>query len=165
MSAGRAQGGFVYVALLAVVAATGGLLAAFGEIASHAAQREKERELLFVGQQFRQAIASYYAKEQRYPASLEDLLQDRRHPMPVRYLRRIYRDPVTGTTDWALVDAPGGGIMGVASRSKEKPVKSGNFALRDAAFENAASYAEWQFVHVPHSPSGLRPRSADTTGK
>ena len=68
-------------------------LASFGEIASHASQREKEAELLFRGNQFREGIASYYKKEQRYPHSLEQLLEDKRYPMPVRHLRKLYRDP------------------------------------------------------------------------
>ncbi len=42
----KKQKGFTYFAVLAVVAAMGGVLVAFSEIASHSAQREKERELL-----------------------------------------------------------------------------------------------------------------------
>jgi type II secretory pathway pseudopilin PulG len=156
MSAGRAQAGFTYVAALVLVATMGAVLAAFGELASHAAQREKERELLFIGHQFRQAIASYYRKEQRYPKALAELLEDKRYPMPVRHLRRIYSDPLTGSPDWGLVEAPQGGIMGVHSKSEEQPVKSGAFAVRDAGLEGAKSYSEWRFAHVP-GPTGLFP--------
>ena len=163
MSAGRAQG-FTYLAVLILAATMGAVLAAFGELASHAAQREKERELLFVGHQFRQAIASYHRKEQRYPKSLGDLLEDKRYPMPVRHLRRIYPDPVTGSTDWGLVEAPAGGIMGVYSKSDEAPVKSGGFAYRDAAFEKAAKYSQWRFAYVPHSPTGLSPSHEGAKG-
>ena len=95
-------------------------LAAYGEFASHTAQREKEAELLFRGEQIRNAIASYYRKEQRYPQALAELLEDKRFPMPVRHLRRLYRDPMSGETDWGLVEAPGGaGVMGVHSRSED----------------------------------------------
>jgi len=70
MSAGRnIQHGFTYLAFLIFVAFAGAGLAAYGELASHAAQREKEAELLFRGEQIRDAIASYYRKEQRYPES------------------------------------------------------------------------------------------------
>ncbi|MGH8742001.1 MAG: type II secretion system protein [Burkholderiales bacterium] len=165
MNATRDQRGFTYVAVLAVVATMGGVLAAFGEIASHAAQRERERELLFVGQEFRKAIAAYHRKDQRYPQALDQLLEDRRYPMPVRHLRRIYRDPITGSLDWGMVEAPEGGIMGVYSKSEEKPIKSGNFSLRNAAFEDASQYAEWKFVHVPPSPTGLGQRRAQKTHK
>ena len=144
MSAGR-QRGFTYVAVLLFAATLGSVGVAYGELASHAAQREKERELLFVGDQYRRAIASYYRKEQRYPASIAELLQDRRYPMPVRHLRKAYRDPVTGGPFLAL-PAPEGGILGVASTSTAKPIKSGGFHERDAAFAKAKRYAEWRFV-------------------
>jgi type II secretory pathway pseudopilin PulG len=152
----RSQKGFTYLGLLIVVAIMGLGLAAFSEIASHTAQREKEAELLFRGNAFQQAIASYYKKESRYPQSLEQLLEDKRFPMPVRHLRRLYRDPMTGEADWGLLEAPGGGVMGVFSKSEQRPIKSGNFALRHAAFEHAANYSDWKFFHQP-SPGGPKP--------
>lgn len=156
MRPGR-QAGFTLVAVLLVVAATGAGLAAIAGLASHAAQREKEAQLLFAGQQFRQAIAGYYRKESRYPKALDEMLEDRRYPMPVRHLRKVYRDPITGRADWGLVEAPEGGIMGVHSLSQETPIKSGNFAPRDQAFQKAEKYSQWRFAYVPNSPTGLAP--------
>jgi len=151
----RAERGFNYLGMLVIVALMGLGLAAFGELYSHAAQREKERELLFVGNQFRDAIASYYNKSpgaKAYPKKLEDLVEDTRFPMPQRHLRRVYRDPMTGKSDWALVDAPGGGFMGVHSLSEERPIKSGDFSAKDASFEDAENYTKWMFTY---SPTGL----------
>jgi type II secretory pathway pseudopilin PulG len=151
--AGRTAG-FTYVGLLIVVALMGLGLAAYGELYSHAAQREKEAELLFIGGQFRDAIASYYNKSpgtKAYPKKIDDLLEDNRFPMPQHHLRQLYRDPMTETTDWALVEAPGGGFMGVYSRSEETPVKTGNFAATEEAFEGAEHYKKWVFTY---SPSG-----------
>ncbi len=149
------QRGFTYLGVLVIVALMGFGLAAFGELYSHAAKREKERELLFIGEQFRNAIASYYNKSpgvKVYPKKLEDLLEDKRFPMPQRHLRRVYGDPMTGKADWALVEAPGGGFMGVHSVSEETPVKSGNFSAKNAAFEGAENYTKWMFTY---SPPGL----------
>ena len=146
------QRGFTYVAFLIFIAITGAGLVAYSDIASHASQREKEAELLFRGDQYRQGIAAYYKKEQRYPQSLDQLLLDKRYPMPVRHLRRLYPDPMTGAADWGLVDAPGGGVMGVYSKSDAQPIKTGNFSLKDTDFEKAATYADWKFIH---SPPGL----------
>lgn len=168
MSGGR-QSGFTYVAVLILVATLGAVSAAYGELTSHAAQRERERDLLFAGNEYRKAIASYYDRTPgaitRYPRSLEDLLEDRRFPVPVRHLRRLYRDPVTGGAEWGLVKAPDGGIMGVHSLSPEQPIKSGGFAYRDRAFEDAARYADWQFVHGGDSPVGLPPGDAKESTK
>jgi len=149
MRPGR-EGGFTYLGLLLIVAAMGAGMAAFGELASHAAQREKEAELLFIGDAYREAIGRYYesspAGHKRYPASLEKLLKDERFAFNRRYLRRLYRDPVTGK-DWATVEAPEGGIMGVRSASEMRPSKSGNFPPGYEAFEGAARYADWQFIY------------------
>jgi len=95
--------GFTYLALLLAVAITAGALAAAGGVYSQMAQREKERELLFVGEQMRQAIALYYWRTpggaHQYPKDLEALLEDKRWPVTQRYLRKIYRDPMTRGTD------------------------------------------------------------------
>ena len=155
----RSGRGFTLAGLLIVVAVMGAGLAAAGALWSHSAQREKEQELLFAGNQFRQAIAGYYQRSpgaKHYPPGLEDLLRDRRYPMPQRYLRKLYRDPMTGAAEWGLIPAPGGGVMGVHSLSEEEPIKTGGFAQRDRALEGATRYSEWRFVFAPpDSPSGL----------
>ena len=174
----NSQKGFTYLAALIAVGVLGAVLAAAGEMASHASKREKEAELLFVGQQYRQAIASYYERSpggaKRYPPALEDLLQDRRVPTLQRHLRKLYKDPVTGA-DLAVMEAPGGGIMGVFSRSEAAPAKTGNFAKRDEGLADAASYAEWKFFYQPQelsaapgeraSPNGLSASHPGNTAK
>jgi type II secretory pathway pseudopilin PulG len=159
----RGQKGFTYLGIMIIVMVMGMGLAAFGTIYSQTAQRDKEAELLFVGEQYREAINSYYLKGpggQSYPKKLEDLVEDKRFPMPMRHLRRIYPDPITGSTDWGLVEAPGGGgIMGVYSKSEERPIKQSNFSAKQAAFEDAASYTKWTFVHSPPG-SGPAPGSS-----
>lgn len=161
MNAGRTAG-FTYLSLLVAVAITAGMLAAAGGLYSQAAQREKERELLFVGEQFRQAIALYYWRTpggaHQYPKDLEALLEDKRWPVTQRYLRRLYRDPVTGTQDWGVVEAPGGaGIMGVYSKSEEIPIKTAGFPSLWTSFEDARHYADWKFVFSPETPKTTPP--------
>ena len=153
----NSQGGFTFVGLLIIVLIMGMGLAATGTFFSHEARREKERELLFVGGQFRAAIESYYRRSpgaSTYPKKLEELLADSRFPMPVRHLRRLYADPVTGKPEWGVVQAPdGSGIIGVYSLSTQAPIKTGNFDLRDQAFEDKKHYSDWQFVYVPPRPA------------
>lgn len=154
----RSQRGFTYLAMLLAVAVIGVGLAATGIVWSQSRQREREQELLFIGNQFRQAIARYYQRTpgavNRYPAKLEDLLEDKRYTNTQRYLRKIYVDPMIGKPEWGVVEAPDGGIMGVYSRSKAVPIKSGGFAARDQAFEGAADYSEWRFFYAPPTGSG-----------
>lgn len=149
------QSGFTYLAALLLIVIMGTVLAATGVVWHTAQQREKERELLYVGDQFRRAIGLYYertpGKFKKYPNSLQDLLKDERHLSVQRYLRKIYLDPMTRKAAWGIVPAPGGGIMGVYSLSEEEPRKTGNFPFRDSEFEGKGKYAEWQFVYQPQT--------------
>jgi type II secretory pathway pseudopilin PulG len=159
--------GFTYLGIMIIVMVMGMGLAAFGTIYSQTAQRDKEAELLFVGEQFRDAIQSYYLKSpgaRMYPKKLEDLVEDKRFPMPMRHLRRIYPDPITASTDWGLVEMPNnGGIMGVYSKSEEKPIKQGNFiAAKHQPFEDADSYTKWTFTY---SPPGSGPAAPPTVAQ
>ncbi len=146
----RAAGGFTYLGLLVLVALIGLLLAKAGEVVATAAQRDREAELLWVGHEYRAAIGRYWLQRRAYPQALEDLLGSAPDaPVQVRFLRRIYRDPMTGAADWVLVPAPGGGFMGVASRSRRVPIKTANFDPIDPDFDKAATYGDWQFTFLP----------------
>lgn len=116
----RQQSGFTYLMALLLVAVTSAGAASVAETWAHARQREKEAELIWIGNQFKQAIGLYYQRSpgtvKRYPEKLDDLLEDRRFLTVQRYLRRIYADPLTSKAEWELVPAPGGGFMGIRSR-------------------------------------------------
>jgi type II secretory pathway pseudopilin PulG len=146
--AGRHRG-FTYLGLLLAVALMAAGLAAIGEVASTAAKREKEAELLFAGDQIANAIAQYAAISpgaQQYPPSLEDLLADKRYPNVRRHLRRVYPDPMTGRADWGLVRGTGGGIVGIHSQSMARPLKTANFPKGYESFVGATTYAAWRFA-------------------
>lgn len=146
----RSGKGFSYLTVLFVVAILAGGLALVGEVWHTTAVREKEAELLYVGNQYRKAIERYYLNGPRqYPRNLADLLKDPRKPGTERYLRQLYSDPITGKAEWGIVKAPDGGVMGVYSLSDSKPLKTANFRPRDAAFEGAAKYSDWNFLHAP----------------
>lgn len=150
----RATAGFTYLAVLLLVALIGLGLASAATLFAAAQQRERELELLFVGNQYRQAIGSYYESTpggaKQFPPTLEALLKDERHPVTVRHLRKLYSDPMTGRRDWVLVMTPDNRIAGVASRSTARPFKTGNFANPlDRDFRGAASLSEWRFVYSP----------------
>jgi hypothetical protein len=135
-----------YLAVLFFVAASGAMLAAAAVIWSHERQRQKEEELIWIGNQFRQAIALYYYRTpgtlKRYPEKLEDLLEDRRYLTTQRYLRKIYRDPVSGEATWGIVAAPSGGVMGVYSLSGAAPIKQ-NYV---EPLLQGKTYQDWKFT-------------------
>lgn len=148
----RSQEGFTYIGVLLAVGLIGIQLALAGVVWSFAQTRQKERELLFVGGQFRTAISQYYLNpkgpQKEYPRRLEDLLKDPRYPGTIRHLRKIYADPITGKKRWGLVRLPNGGIIGVYSLSDQAPIKTGNFRPADLPFTNKRRYADWKFVHA-----------------
>lgn len=151
MSTPSRQAGFTYLALLAVLVVLGWWLAGTGQLWSTVAQRQREDELLFIGEQFRQAISHYYEQSpggaRQYPPTLDALLQDPRVPFVRRYLRRIYADPFTGKAEWGLIRAPDEGIAGVYSLAPGKPLRRDNFSQQYSAFRQADSYADWKFVY------------------
>jgi type II secretory pathway pseudopilin PulG len=153
--------GFTYMAVLFLVAIMAAGLALTGDVWHTSVMREKEAELLFVGNQYRKAIQRYYltGPQRQYPRSLEDLLKDSRQPGTVRYLRRLYADPITGA-EWVLVKAPDGGILGVHSASDEAPFKTANFKLRDRTFEGTQKYSDWKFVFAPQVATKPAAKSA-----
>src|SRR5260221_10679170 len=111
----------------------------------------------FVGDQFREAIALYYQRTpgavKRYPEKLEDLLEDKRYLSMQRYLRKIHADPMTGKSQWGMIAAPGGGIMGVHSLSDQRPIKSANFDTTDQSFAGGQRYSDWNFLYDPPARS------------
>lgn len=145
--------GVVLLAFLLALALVGlGAVVAM-DVWSTTRQHEREQQLLFVGHQYRAAIRDYYlagppGAGRALPTSLEMLLDDDRFPVPVHHLRRLYADPITGSTDWGLLMV-GDRIMGVYSKSEAQPLKQKGFAPADTAFEDQTTYQAWVFAFVP----------------
>jgi len=156
------QNGFAYLWVLLLVAFMGLGLTLGVEMYTTGVQRDKEKELLAIGRQFRVAIRRYYESATGsgsatgrldYPATLEDLLKDNRTPGIKRHLRKIFVDPMTGKAEWGLVRI-NGRIAGVYSLSDKMPIKQGSFEADDSSFYGKEKYSEWQFTY----PSDLMMR-------
>jgi type II secretory pathway pseudopilin PulG len=161
---GRAYGrcgGFTYIILLLLVAMMSLALTQAVPMWQTVQQRDKEEELLFVGAQFRRAIARYYAAGGAYPRQLEDLVKDPRFPGVRRFLRKVYPDPITGSAEWGLVKLPGDLITGVYSLSQAEPIKKADFSLADQGFEGKMKYSEWLFVPKVGASAGASPAGAN----
>lgn len=136
--------GFTYLAALMLIMLSGIMLGLAGRTWQQIMQREREEELLFRGKQIHTAIARW----NKYPTQLndlKDLLKDPRTAATHKYLRRSYKDPMTGE-DWALIKDPIYGIIGVASTSNDAPIKQANFPDEFKDFEGKTKYSDWKFV-------------------
>jgi type II secretory pathway pseudopilin PulG len=156
----RKQNGFTYLLVLILVALLGVGMALSSDVWITNKQRQREIDLLFAGDAFRVAIANYYKNTpgnvKRYPVKLDDLIKDPRFPDTRRYLRQLYTDPFNNSAEWALIQAPQGGIMGIASTSQLAPLKLANFPGADQVFEDQAKrlkekmrYRDWEFIYDP----------------
>ncbi len=119
---GRRRPGF---ALLLVF-----LMAAFVAIALYRelprvafeAQRAKEQLLIDRGEQYKRAIQIFVRQNNgRYPATLDDLESFNNR----RYLRRRYKDPMTGSDEWRLVHIGPGGML-TDSKTQKAPQGQGD---------------------------------------
>lgn len=144
----RYQCGLVMLALLIALALMSVALLAGMDVWALEKQRQQEEELLFVGNQYRLAIQRYYLAGRTLPGTIDDLLEDKRFPVPLHHLRRAYPDPMTGKVDWQFL-LEGSGIYGVYSRSDRPPIKHANFPRLYAFFDKAQAYSDWKFFYPP----------------
>lgn len=148
----KKHAGFTYIGVLMLVAISGIGLAGTGVVWHQDAQREREKELLFIGEEFRHAIGSYYESTpdsaKQYPKKMEDLLLDDRFPVIKRHLRKLYTDPFSVDADWGLVTQQGQ-IVGVYSVSELSPIKTTGFLPQYEVFGSAKKYSEWKFTYTP----------------
>src|SRR5215471_14530483 len=92
-------------------------------------KRDQEEELIHRGVQYSRAIQRFYKKTGRYPTRLEDLDNFNN----IRFLRKHYKDPITGE-DFKLLhfgEVPmmlgGTGMPGAAAMGAGGPVNNPNF--------------------------------------
>jgi len=141
--------GFAYLGLLWLLAMTAAALAVVGESWTQAARRERERELIFRGEQIRSAIDRYrraIATRSEWPRSIDQLLEDRREDETRHHLRRRFEDPFAADGAWAEIRDAQGGLIGVHSRSGLAPL--GRWPRDGSGARHAARLSDWRFVVV-----------------
>jgi type II secretory pathway pseudopilin PulG len=182
---GRRRSGFAYMGLLMLLALLGAALGEAGQVWRTQAQREREAELRFRGEQIRLAIVRYRAatRPAAWPPSLEALLEDRRGGRVRHHLRRLWTDPFTGAADWVLLPPPAAAaqaaagapaavfVAGAAGQAGVAGVRSRSDVLRlgDPATPAAGPnprVSDWRFeVAAGPSPSQAQPPAREPGGR
>jgi type II secretory pathway pseudopilin PulG len=142
--------GFTFIGLLIIISISGILLSAVGIVWNQDSQRNKEQELLYVGDAYQKAIQSYYDTSpngnKQYPQKLEELLLDKRFPSVKRHIRVLYPNPFSKDHAWTLIIQTGR-IKGVTTQSELTPIKTAGFSKEYEHFSKAKTYADWQFIY------------------
>lgn len=113
----RGDSGFMMVALLVAMSIAAIWLAAALPSWRHQAQREKEDDLIFRGEQYARAIVLYQNRNQnRPPPDLDTLISQ-------HFLRKKWKDPMTGQ-DFVLVGP------GIISQTTQQPTQPGQSAFQ-----------------------------------
>ena len=145
----RQETGFSYLMVMIAITLMGLVTTMAARQWKTMVQRELEADLLAKGMEIQTALALYSASAKAgrvvpgevYPQTLAELT---RPPKP--FLRKVYLDPL-GRGEWELLRAPTGGIMGVRSKSRHKPIKQGNFPLAVRHFEGKPTHYDWVFQY------------------
>ncbi|TKS60528.1 MAG: hypothetical protein EWM72_01262 [Nitrospira sp.] len=155
----RGECGFSYIMLMIAIVIMGVAMSVAARQWKTMVQRELEADLLAKGIEIQNALALYSTSIKAgrvmpgevYPPTLADLTR-----LPKPFLRKVYLDPV-GHGEWELVRAPTGGIMGVRSKSKSRPIKQHNFPLAVRHFDGKPTHYDWVFQYPNPSMAALAP--------
>jgi len=163
----RREAGFSYLMVMLAITVIGLTMTMTARQWKVIVQRELEADLLAKGIEIQTALALYSANKkagrvmpgEMYPQSLAELTKP-----PKPFLRKVYFDPV-GRGEWQLIRAPTGGIMGVRSKSRERPIKQGNFPLAVRHFQGTPTYSDWAFQYPnPSMAAGVGPSVTSVPG-
>jgi type II secretory pathway pseudopilin PulG len=90
------QDGFTLAGALVLIAIMSIMLALAVPLWSRIKQRDNEEELIFRGEEYTEAIGRYQAKFHTFPPDLETLYK-------LKFIRKLYKDPMTKTGKWKLL--------------------------------------------------------------
>lgn len=194
-SALKAKDGYALAVLLVGIAVMGILMSAVMPVWRHAAQREKEEELVFRGEQYARAVGLFQRKfAGAFPPSLDVLVEQ-------RFLRRKYLDPMTAdgafqilyqgtaaqpgqvTVPGARPGTPGSSTPGTppqpttpgagspfapgvtGARGGVIGVVSKSTAKSIRLYRGRSRYSEWQFLYTAVSAAAGAPGGASQPGR
>lgn len=107
LSGWNREPGYALIALMITVAVILVSLSAAIPSLYQEAQRQREQELIFRGNQYARAIFLFQQKMGRYPVSVKEMVQSN----GLRFLRKPYRDPMTRGGNWRFIHATASGVL------------------------------------------------------
>lgn len=128
----NAQGGYALMLVMMMFAAATIMLALSLPRVAMQAQRVKEERLIYRGEQYTRAIELYFRKYNKYPESIDDLEETDN----IRFLRKRYKDPLTGEDEWRIIR------MGA-----------------DGKFKDSLIYDRVEEEQEERNPYGIQPRT------
>jgi type II secretory pathway pseudopilin PulG len=155
----RSQRGYILLMLMLFVALLAIAAGALAPSIVFRVKRDREEEMIHRGVQYSRAIRKFVKKTGRYPSRLEEL----ENTNNIRYLRKRYKDPITGK-DFKLLHVgevqltSAMGIAGAAALGGNAAAAGGAAALMGAAAMGAAA-AQSQ-VGSPLNPPANSPADA-----
>jgi len=164
---GRRSDGYVLITLILLGALLAIAMTALAPVMAQQMKGDREEELIHRGVQYSRAIKHYVKKFGRYPTRIEDLESTNN----LRFLRKVYKDPVTGK-DFKILRMGdvqmsfGPGITGATSAA--------NLAAQSSAFNQNGAFANTGFgaqsamnANAPQAPgqdqSGANPDQSQGT--
>jgi hypothetical protein len=144
-----ASSGYTFPLMLVILTALAFGAGQLERSQSYRLKRDKEEELLFRGREYIAAIRAFHAAgatEKRFPKTLGELISDTR-TNGRRFIRQLYKDPMTGR-DFDLILTAEGTISGVVSTSRGTPLRTADFEDDFRDFGKAADYTGWRFDAV-----------------
>jgi type II secretory pathway pseudopilin PulG len=164
-SRGTAQDGYAMAALLVAMSVMAVFMTVAIPVWNTQAQREKEAELVFRGEQYARAVMLYQRKfANTLPPSVDVLLND-------RYLRKKYKDPITGgdfqllsgASAQANAGVPGGNVAG-AARPGGQVVSRGSTGTAGAGSSSSAFGTSGAQSGTGQGGTAMRGTTAGATG-
>jgi type II secretory pathway pseudopilin PulG len=166
----RSEQGYVMLLLLLTVALMIITAAVIVPTITFEIKRDREEEMIHRGVQYSRAIRAYYKKFGRYPAKVEDL----ENTSQLRFLRKRYKDPLTGK-DFRLLhfgeakmsmNAMGGGMIpGAATLGANGSLNSPNGLAQASGFGNTGAFgASSNSAFGQNSPNSAQTASSQTPG-
>ena len=165
----RRDAGFSLAALIFFATAASILAAAAVPAYQMQAKRDLEEELIFRGEEYTRAIQKYQRKFGVYPTSVDQLVETN----GLRFVRRAYKDPVTGEDFRLIFVNPDGSLTGstLFTRNVNTQPLFGNTQTlnqnQQSAFSQQVqqSQQQRQQPQQPAQPSGQRPQQNPQAGQ